>query len=89
MDPRYQPTGMTMDMLSAEPACSRLSGTVRQVVSNFYNVLREPEEKNGMTHGESVGQESMMERGKTNRRVQRLISEKTDGYAFGILSISG
>ena len=42
-----------------------------------------------MTHGDSVGQEIIMEKGKIIRRVQGRVSEKTGGNAFGILSICG
>ena len=53
------------------------------------NPLREPQVKKGMTHGYSVGQEINMEKGKPIRRVLRLVSVKTGGCAFGILSICG
>lgn len=46
-------------------------------------------EEDRMTHGESVGQESNIEKGMTTRLIQRLMLDKTGGYASGISSISG
>ena len=42
----------------------------------------EPEEGKEVTHGNSVGQVMNFKRGKTIRRVQPLVFEKTGGCVF-------
>lgn len=44
----------------------------------------EPDEEKEMTHGNSVGQVMNFERGKTIRRVQRLVFEKTGDCVFAV-----